>query len=40
MGWIQVTHGVTLNDITSPNNLLLKSYFKNLTVGLYVPCIL
>ena len=36
MGWVQVTFGVTLNKVTSPNNLLLNSYFENLTVGLYI----
>ena len=36
MGWVQVTLGVTLNKVTSPNNLLLNSYFENLTVGLYI----
>ena len=36
MSWIQVTHVVTLKNITSPNNLLLNSYFEILTVGLHV----
>ena len=36
MGWVQVTLGVTLNKVTSPNNLLLNSYFENLTIELYV----
>ena len=36
MGWVQVTLGVTLSNITLPNNLLLNLYFKNLTVGLHV----
>ena len=33
MGWFQVTPGVTLNNITPSNNLLLNSYFKIFTVG-------
>ena len=36
MGWVQVTPGVTLNNATPSNNLLLSSYFKNLTIGLHV----
>ena len=36
MGWVQVTPGVTLSSVTRPNNLLLNSYFGNLTVGLHV----
>ena len=36
MGWVQVIHGVTLSNITQPNNLLLNSYFKNLTIGLHI----
>ena len=36
MGWVQVTPDVTLSSITPPNNLLLNSYFRNLTVGLHV----
>ena len=36
MGLVQVIPGVTLNNITPPNNLLLNSYFENLTIGLYV----
>ena len=35
-GWIQVTLGVTLSNVTPLNNLLLNLYFKNLTVELYV----
>ena len=36
MGWVQVTLGVTLNNVTPPNNLLLNSYFENTNVELYV----
>ena len=36
MVWVLVIHGVTLNNITQPNNLLLNLYFKNLTIGLHV----
>ena len=36
MGWVQVTPGITLSNVTSPNNLLLSLYFENLNVGLYV----
>ena len=36
MGWIQVTHGVTLRNVTPPNNLLLNSYFENITIGLHI----
>ena len=36
MGWVQVIHDVTLNNITQPNNLLLNLYFKNLTIGLHI----
>ena len=36
LDWVQVTLGVTLNNVTSPNNLLLNSYFENPNVGLYV----
>ena len=36
MGWIQVTPNVTLNNVTPLNNLLMKLYFKNSTVGLHV----
>ena len=35
-GWIQVTLGVTIINVTPPNNLLLNSYFENLTVELHV----
>ena len=34
--WIQVTPGVTLRNVTPPNNLLLNSYFENSTVKLHV----
>ena len=33
---VQVLYGVILNNVTFPNNLLLNSYFKNLTIGSYV----
>ena len=36
IGWVQVTLGVTLSNITLPNNLLLNSYFENPTVELHV----
>ena len=36
MDWVQVTLGVTLSDVTSPNTLLFNSYFENPTVELYV----
>ena len=40
MGWIQVTPGVILSNVIPPNNLLLNSYFENLTIGLqYFPCL-
>ena len=32
---VQVTPGVTLSNVTLPNNLLLNSYFESSTVGLY-----
>ena len=31
MSWIQVTPSVILSNVTPPNNLLLNSYFENLT---------
>ena len=31
-----VTLGITLNNVTPPNNLLFNSYFENLTVKLNV----
>ena len=34
--WIQVTHGVTLSNVTPPNNLFQNSYFENPTVELHV----
>ena len=34
--WIQVTLDITLSNVTPPNNLLLNSYFENLTVALHV----
>ena len=33
---VQVTPGITLSNVTPPNNLLQNSYFENLTVELYV----
>ena len=36
MSWVQVTLGVTLSNVTPPNNLLLNSYFENPTVELYI----
>ena len=36
MGWVQVILGITLSNVTPLNNLLLNSYFENLTVELYV----
>ena len=36
IGWVQVTLGVTLSNITLPNNLLLNSYFENPIVELHV----
>ena len=36
IGWIQVTPGVILSNITLFNNLLSNSYFKNSSVKLYV----
>ena len=33
---VQVTLGVTLSNVTLPNNLLLNSYFENPTVDLHV----
>ena len=35
-GWVKVTPGVTLSNVTPPNNLLWNSYFENLTVELHV----
>ena len=36
MVYLQDTPGVTLSNVTPPNNLLLNSYFENLTIGLHV----
>ena len=36
MGWVQVTPGITLSNVTPSNNLLLNSYFENLTIELHV----
>ena len=35
-GWVHVTLGVTLSNVTPPNNLLLNYYFENPTVELHV----
>ena len=35
-GWVQVTLGITLSNVTPSNNLLYNSYFGNLTVELHV----
>ena len=40
MSWVEVIFDVTLNNITSPNYLLLNSYFENPTVELHVLYIL
>ena len=32
-GWIQVTLDITLKNVTLTGNLLLNSYFENLTIG-------
>ena len=34
--WVQITFGITLCNITPPNNLLLDSYFKDPTVELHI----
>ena len=34
--WVQVTPGVTLSNVTPPNNLLMNLYFENFIVGLHV----
>ena len=36
MGWVQITFGITLSNVTPPNNLLLNSYFENLTIELHI----
>ena len=36
MSWVQVTYDVTLSNVTSVNNLLLSSNFKNSTVESHV----
>ena len=36
MGWVQVRLGITLNNVTSPNNLLLNSYSESPTVKLHL----
>ena len=36
MGWVQITFGITLSNVTPPNNLLLNSYFENSTIELHI----
>ena len=36
MGWVQIIFGITLSNVTPPNNLLLNSYFENLTIELHI----
>ena len=36
MSWVQVTYDITLSNVTSVNNLLLSSNFKNHTVESHV----
>jgi len=36
IGWIQILLGVTLSNIIPPNNLLLISFFENLTIELHI----
>ena len=36
MSWVHIIFSVTLSNVTSTNNLLLNSYFKNSTVELHV----
>ena len=36
MSWVQVTYDVTLSNVTSVNNLLLNSNFKNPTIESHV----
>ena len=36
MGWVQIIPGVTLNNFTQSNNLLLNSYFENPTIELHI----
>ena len=35
-GWVKVTSGVTLSNVTQFNKLLLNSYLVNLIIGLHV----
>ena len=35
MGWVQVTLGVTLSNVTQQNNVLLNSYFESPIDELY-----
>ena len=34
--WVEVTLGITLSNVTPPNNLLLNSYLENFTAELHV----
>ena len=36
MGWVQIIFGITLSNVTPPNNLLLNSYFENPTIELHI----
>ena len=36
VSWVQITPGVTLSNVTPPNNLLSNSYFENPTVEFHV----
>ena len=35
MGWVQVTHDITLNNVTSLNIFKLNANFNKFTVGLH-----
>ena len=39
-GWVHITSSITLRNVTSPNNLLLNSYFENSIVELHVQYVL
>ena len=39
-GWVHITSSITLKNVTSPNNLLLNSYFENSIVELHVQYVL
>ena len=36
MGWVQDTPGITQQNVTTRNNVLVNLYFENLTIGLHV----